>query len=119
MTVGQRIKQRRKELGMSADKLASRIGKDRSTVFRYEKGDIENLPLDILEPIAKALLITPQALMGWEEKESFVVPQEVYAHYATLKEAGAKKEEEWNALIGTQNYTAEYYLDGELKMIEK
>lgn len=69
MTVGQRIKQRRKELGMSADKLASRIGKDRSTVFRYEKGDIENLPLDILEPIAKALLITPQALMGWEEKE--------------------------------------------------
>ena len=28
-------------------------------------------------------------------------------------------EEEWNALIGTQNYTAEYYLDGELKMIEK
>lgn len=52
---------------MSAEELAKRIGKDRSTVFRYEKGDIENLPLDILEPIAKALGTTPQYLMGWEE----------------------------------------------------
>lgn len=52
---------------MSAEDLAKRIGKDRSTVFRYEKGDIENLPLDILEPIAKALGTTPQYLMGWEE----------------------------------------------------
>lgn len=67
MTVGQRIKQRRKEIGMSADKLGEIIGKNRATIFRYEKGDIENLPLDILEPIANALLITPQALMGWEE----------------------------------------------------
>lgn len=67
MTVGQRIKQRRKELGVSADKLAKSLGKDRSTIFRYEKGDIEKLPIDILEPIAKALNTTPEYLMGWEE----------------------------------------------------
>lgn len=70
MTVGKRIKIRRKELGMSADELAIKIGKDRSTVFRYERGDIENLPLDVLQPIANALLITPQALMGWEETDT-------------------------------------------------
>lgn len=69
MNIGTRIKKRRKELGLSADKLASLIGKDRSTVFRYERGDIENLPLDILEPIAKALLTTPGYLMGWENDE--------------------------------------------------
>jgi transcriptional regulator with XRE-family HTH domain len=67
MTIGQRIKQRRKELKMSADELAEKLGKNRSTVFRYEKGDIENLPLDILEPIAEALQTTPQYLMGWEQ----------------------------------------------------
>ena len=67
MTIGDRIKSRRKHLGISAEELAKRIGKDRSTVFRYEKGDIENLPLDILEPIAKALGTTPQYLMGWDE----------------------------------------------------
>ena len=61
------MKERRKELKMSADELAKRLGKDRSTIYRYEKGDIENLPLDILEPIAKALETTPQYLMGWEK----------------------------------------------------
>lgn len=66
MNIGQRIKQRRKELRMSADELGKRLGKDRSTIYRYENGDIENLPLDILEPIAKVLMTTPQALMGWE-----------------------------------------------------
>ena len=67
MTIGERIKERRKELKMSADELAKRLSKDRSTIYRYEKGDIENLPLDILEPIAQALETTPQYLMGWEK----------------------------------------------------
>lgn len=67
MTIGDRIKTRRKYLRMSADELGRRLGKDRSTIYRYEKGDIENLPLDILEPIAVALDTTPQYLMGWEE----------------------------------------------------
>ena len=67
MGIGQRIKDRRKALKMSADELAKRLGKDRSTIYRYEKGDIENLPLDILEPIAKALNTTPQYLMGWDK----------------------------------------------------
>ena len=70
MNIGKRIKARRKELGMSADKLGEILGKDRSTIFRYEKGDIENLPLDILQPIAKALNTTPTYLMGWEDKKA-------------------------------------------------
>lgn len=69
MKVGQRIKERRKELKMSADELGRRLEKNRATIYRYENGDIENLPLDILEPIAEALLTTPQYLMGWDEKE--------------------------------------------------
>ncbi|MBR5305975.1 MAG: helix-turn-helix transcriptional regulator [Oscillospiraceae bacterium] len=66
MSIGQRIKQKRTELKMSADELAKRLGKNRATVYRYENGDIENLPIDILEPIAKALNTTPAYLMGWE-----------------------------------------------------
>ena len=65
--IGDRIKEKRKELNMSADELGKCLGKDRSTIYRYEKGDIENLPLDILEPIAKALNTTPAYLMGWEQ----------------------------------------------------
>lgn len=69
MNIGQRIKNRRKQLQMSADELAERLGKDRSTVYRYEKGDIENLPLDILGPLSKALGTTPADLMGWDEEQ--------------------------------------------------
>ena len=67
MTVGDRIKLRRKEIGMSADKLGEAIGKNRATVFRYENGEIEKMPIDVLEPIAEALLTTPAYLMGWED----------------------------------------------------
>lgn len=70
MTIGHRIKNRRKFLKMSAEELGKRLGKDRSTIYRYEKGDIENLPLDILEPIAEALDTTPQYLMGWEKEKT-------------------------------------------------
>ena len=38
MNIGQRIKERRKELKMSADELGQRLGKDRSTIYRYENG---------------------------------------------------------------------------------
>lgn len=69
MTVGKRIKLRRKELGMSADKLGELIGKNRATVFRYENGDIERMPIDIIEPIAEALMTTPAYLMGWENEQ--------------------------------------------------
>ena len=33
-------------------------------------GEIEKIPLDILEPIANALQTTPHELMGWDENQS-------------------------------------------------
>lgn len=64
MDVGKRIRERRKELNISVDELAKKLNKNRTTVYRYEKGDIENLPMDILGPLAKALDTTPAYLMG-------------------------------------------------------
>lgn len=69
MSIGERIKERRKALKMSVDELARRLGKNRATIYRYENGEIENLPLDVLEPIAKALNTTPAFLMGWQEEQ--------------------------------------------------
>lgn len=68
MNIGKRIKERRKELNISVDELAQRLNKNRTTVYRYEKGDIENLPIDILDPLAKALETTPAYLMGWDDR---------------------------------------------------
>lgn len=68
MNVGKRIKERRKELNISVDELAKQLNKNRTTVYRYEKGDIENLPMDILGPLAQALDTTPAYLMGWDDR---------------------------------------------------
>lgn len=66
MNIGNRIKQRRIDLDISAEDLAVMIGKSRATIYRYENGDIENLPTTVLEPLAEALETTPAYLMGWE-----------------------------------------------------
>ena len=68
MTTGERMKQRRKEIGLSAEKVAERLGVSPATIYRYEKGDIEKVPVDIFAELAKILQTTPAYLMGWEEK---------------------------------------------------
>lgn len=67
MNVGERIKQHRKDLKMSADELATSVGVSRSTIFRYEKGDIEKVGPDVLKKIADKLNVSPADLMGWDD----------------------------------------------------
>lgn len=70
MTVGERIKNRREEIGMTVDELAEKLSKNRATIYRYERGDIEKLPIEILEPISRALGVSPGYLMGWTDEPS-------------------------------------------------
>ena len=61
MNIGQRIKMRRKELGMSVDRLAELINKNRATIYRYEKNEIENtttVGLDIVAYVRYFVLCT-------------------------------------------------------------
>lgn len=63
MSIGDFIKKRRKALGLSADDLALKIGKNRATIYRYESSYIEKLPSDVLVPLAEALHVTPGDLI--------------------------------------------------------
>ncbi len=70
--VSDRIKACREELGMSADQLGKIIGRDRSMIFRYEKDEIGNIPINVIQQIAVALDVDPAYLMGWsDEKATF------------------------------------------------
>ena len=84
MTIGKRIRKRRKELKMSVDELARKVGKDRSTIYRYENGDIGNMPLELLMPMVEALNMTPQELLSF-----FVFKSEWFAErmesFATIE----------------------------------
>lgn len=88
MTVGKRIKQRRKELGMTATDLGFKIGRNRATVYKYENGSIENLPYTVIFDLSKALNTTPEFLTGltddpvdyeeWLNDSGHIVPDEFY-----------------------------------------
>ena len=67
MNVGQRIKLRREQLNMSAEELGNKIGKAKTTIYRYELGQIEKLPTSVLEAVATALMTSPSYLMGWTD----------------------------------------------------
>ncbi len=75
MSIGQRIKNRRKELNLSVDELANKLGKNRATIYRYEGNEIENLPITVLEPLSKVLKTTPAYLMGWENSPNSKIIQ--------------------------------------------
>ena len=60
------MKSRRKAIGLSAERVAETLGVSPATIYRYENGDIEKVPGERLEPIARALQTTPAYLMGWE-----------------------------------------------------
>lgn len=66
MTVGERIKAKRLELGMSQEELAKKCGyKSRSSINKIELE--RDLPLRKVEQLARALNTEPAYLMGWEE----------------------------------------------------
>lgn len=68
MTVGERIKNKRLELGYSQDELAKKAGyKSRSSINKIELS--RDLPLNKIEIVARALECSPSYLMGWTEIE--------------------------------------------------
>ena len=65
--IGARMESRRLQLGLTMDDVAMKIGVAKSTVQRYEKGQIQRLKLPIIEAMAKALGVTADWLIGNEE----------------------------------------------------
>lgn len=66
MTIGERIKNKRKERNISADSLAELLGVSRSTVFRYENSSIEKIPVHVFDRLCEILEVTPEELRGDE-----------------------------------------------------
>ncbi|MGN0554699.1 MAG: LexA family protein [Candidatus Fimenecus sp.] len=66
MEIYERVKLRRKEIGLSAETVAEKLGVSPATIYRYENNDIKKFPTDILEPLAKVLRTTPAYLLGIE-----------------------------------------------------
>lgn len=74
MTVGERIYQKRIELGLSQEELAQKVGyKDRSSIARIESGE-RDIRQHMVVAFAAALQTSPAWLMGFDEKHEAPKP---------------------------------------------
>lgn len=67
MTVGDRIRKKRENLGISLTDMAEMIGVSKQNLYKYEKNVITNIPSDKIEKISKILGVSESYIMGWEE----------------------------------------------------
>ena len=64
------LKQRRKELGLTLAQIADAMGVAEATVQRWESGNIKSIRHEKIGKLAEILMVSPSALMGWEQSES-------------------------------------------------
>ena len=69
--LGKRIKEARIARDYTLDSLAAAIGLNKSTVSRYERGEIENPKLPVIEAIANELRVNPAWLIGKSSDMTF------------------------------------------------
>lgn len=109
MEIHERIKKRRKELGLSAEAVAEKLDISPATMYRYENNEIKKFPIDILMPLANVLHTTPAYLMGWDYSDDI----ELNDHEKELVQAYRNRpdrQDSVDALLEIGNYSKEYYL---------
>lgn len=67
MEIGEKIRNRRKELGLTLEEVGNRCEASKSTVRKWELGIIKNMRRDKIVKLAKALDVAPEYLMGWSD----------------------------------------------------
>lgn len=130
MTIGDRIKSRRIQLGMTQEELALKLGyKSKSSINKIEIG-VQDLPQKKIEAFAKALETTPAELMGWAEPPksgfTFVAPSSLDEISKSFGEEILKKQElkrlsdSVNAHyqgVQTDAQAPSYYIDAETRQL--
>lgn len=76
MTFGERIKDRRLELGLTLKQLAEKLDISEATMQRYESGKIKNLSPEKVSRIAEALEMPAGWLLG--EDETVTIEKHTY-----------------------------------------
>ena len=80
--MAQRIKSLRQDRGLTLEQVADVVGVGKSTVRKWETGEIANMRRDKIAKLAEALHTTPAYLMGWseEDKKSALVSEDALSN---------------------------------------
>jgi transcriptional regulator with XRE-family HTH domain len=78
MTIGERIRKRRQELGWSQRELAQRVGTRQATIADLERGAQQETSTSLIRRLARVLGVTSDYLIGmYEDEESEEQPAAV------------------------------------------
>ncbi len=70
MELNEKIRHLRLQKGMTLEEVGNRVGVGKSTVRKWESGDIANMRRDKIAKLATALGTSPAYLMGWSETDA-------------------------------------------------
>ena len=70
MEVGTLLKNRREYLGLTLDDVAKALGINKTTIMRWEKGEVKNMKRDKIAKLADTLQISPLEILGIEPKNN-------------------------------------------------
>lgn len=65
MTIGEKIKNRRKEMGYTLEELANKLGLVRSAIFKWEKNECK--PYKHIQKLAEILKVDPLYFTEWAD----------------------------------------------------
>lgn len=83
--LGDIIKQKRKELGLTQEELADKIGMSRYAVLKYEKGTVSDIPINTRIAIADALQLSLDTVLNEYEYQLYLNSwKEVQEDYTVL-----------------------------------
>jgi transcriptional regulator with XRE-family HTH domain len=93
MEFKERLKYRRNELGLTLQQVADYVGVGKATVQRWESGNIANLRRDKIAKLSEILKVSPDYLMGWDDK--FEIPckiRKIAELYLSFKDSDDPKD---------------------------
>ena len=136
--MSQPLKERRKQLKMTLEEVAEIVGVGRSTVRKWENGDIENIGRSNIVKLAKALRVTPYYIMGIEEEDVGIVTPTInipvvnsvsagmptynetdVIDYISVMNTSIKNDKEYFGLIVSGDSMDLEFKDGDIVVVEK
>lgn len=91
MNFGEKLRNLRKSRGMTLEEVGNLVGVGKSTVRKWESGEIANMRRDKIALIAKALGVSPSYLMGWDDNAEDITADEYWAWREDLRRNPEKR----------------------------
>lgn len=119
MKIGERLKSRRKELGLSMKEVADRIGVAEATVSRWESGDIANMKRNYIKKYAEILGVSPLYIMGISDDYIYIDKHDLGDIHSAFKRFASEYIPDNEEVAETAEYLEQLHSRPEMRMLFK